>query len=106
MNVQVRIQFESPTEDDWQAMRSIANRLTDDPASVRVSAEANPEWLVAEFTMPTEAQYLAVSKVDSAIRYEADNRRDSVIRFPRTEAERERAERKAAARKARRKREK
>ena len=102
MQVRVRIQFESPTEEDLRSMRSLANSLTDDRDSVRVSADTNPEWLVAEFTMPTEAQYRAVPRIDWAIKSYAGNRCDSTIAFPPTEAERERAARRAARRKARR----
>ena len=103
MQVQVRIQFEHPTEDDWRAMRSLANSLTDDRDGVRVSAKSEePHWLVAEFTMPTEAQYKAVPRIDWAIRVYAGNRCDSTIAFPCTEAERARADRRAARRKARR----
>jgi hypothetical protein len=52
--------------------------------------------------MLTEAQDKAVSKIDGALRYYADNRCDSIIAFPKTAAERERADRRAARRKARR----
>jgi hypothetical protein len=102
MQVRLRIQFKPPTDEDRRGMRSLANSLTEQPDSVRVSADADPEWLVAEFTMPTEAQYKAVPKIDRAIRFYADNRLDSTIAFPHTQAERERADRRAARRKARR----
>jgi hypothetical protein len=62
MNVRVRILFKPPTEQDWQAMRSLAANLTSDPESVRVSTDKAPGWLVAEFTMPTEAQYKALPR--------------------------------------------
>lgn len=48
--------------------------------------------------MPTEAQYKAVEKIDRAIRFYADNRLDSIIEFPKSEAERERNRRKAERR--------
>src|SRR6266540_4468298 len=102
MNVRVRIQFEPPTEEDWQAMRSLAASLTNNPESVRVSADAAPGWLIAEFTMPTEAQYKALPKIERAIKFHAWNRGDSTFSFPYTEAERARADRRAARRKARR----
>jgi hypothetical protein len=103
MNVRVRIQFDSPESDDWAAMRSIARSLTNRPDSIRVFADdENSRWLVAEFAMPTEAQYAAVPKIDSAIRLRAWRRQDSTIFFPMSEAERERAERKAERRRARR----
>jgi len=58
MKVQVRILFDSPTEEDWRDMRSLAGGLTDDRDSVCVTADLeSPGWLMAEFTMPTEAQY-------------------------------------------------
>jgi hypothetical protein len=102
MQVSVRIRFKPPTEDDWRAMRSLANSLTEQPDSVRVSADTDPEWLVAEFTMPTEAQYKALPKIERAVKLHAWNRYDSTFAFPYTAAERERADRKAARRKARR----
>jgi hypothetical protein len=102
MQVRLRIQFKPPTDEDRRGMRSLANSLTGEPDSVRVSADADPGWLVAEFTMPTEAQYKALPKIDSAIRFYASNRWDSTISFPYTAAERERADRRAARRKARR----
>jgi hypothetical protein len=103
MNVCVRIQIESPTKEDWGAMRSLANGLTDNGESVRVFADPEQaDWLVAEFTMPTEAQYKALPKIERAIRFHAEERLDSTIAFPYTEDERERADRRAARRKARR----
>lgn len=103
MNVRLRIQFKPPTEEDWSAMRSLANSLTNNRDGVRVSVDpAEPEWLVAEFTMPTEAQYKALPKIERAIKFYAWNRQDVRFSFPDTEAERARADRKAARRKARR----
>jgi hypothetical protein len=55
-NVVVQLQFEHPDEDAISAMRSMAESLTNNPASVSVVADNRPGWLVAEFTMPTEAQ--------------------------------------------------
>lgn len=102
MNVRVRIKFERLTQEDWEAMRSLAKSLTNDPKSVNVFADDKPAWLVAEFTVPTEAQLHAVSKIDREMRFHCDNREDSTIQFPRTEEEQAHAERKAAQRKARR----
>ncbi len=83
MNVRVRILFKPPTEQDWQAMRSLAGSLTSDPKSVRVSADTSPGRLVAEFMMPTEAQCNAVPKIERAIKLHAWNRgiRDSASRI-------------------------
>jgi hypothetical protein len=102
MNVYVRAEFRPPTEAEWSAMRSLAASLTDDPKSVRVSADATPNWLVAEFTMNTEPQYAAAPKIERAIRVYACNRWDSAFGFPYSAAERARADRRAAQRKARR----
>jgi hypothetical protein len=103
MQVRVRIQFNPPTEAEWGAMRSLANSLTNDRDGVRVFADPEqPDWLVAEFTMPTEAQYKALPKIERAIRLHAWKRWDSTIAFPCTAAERECADRRAARRKARR----
>ncbi len=74
-------------------MKSLAGDLTNNAASVQVVAGETPDCLVAEFTMPTEAQYIAVEKVDSAIRFWASNGRDPTIAFPKSEAERRRAKR-------------
>src|SRR4051812_10510685 len=98
MNVCVRIQFESPGQEELASMRSMARSLTISPESVRVIADETPGWLVAEFTMPTEAQYAAVPMIDRAIRFWAGDRLDSTIGFPKTEAERARARRKSERR--------
>mgnify|MGYP000054366239 CR=1 FL=1 len=103
MNVRVCVQFEPVTEDDWQAMRSLAHCLTNNRDSVRVFTDPKKaDWLVAEFTMPTEAQYQAVARIDRALRFEVLNRQDSMIGFPKTAAEAARARRKNERRKARR----
>jgi hypothetical protein len=104
MNVCVRILFEAPGPDALASMRSLARSLTDDPDHVRVFADADPQWLVAEFTMPTEAQYRALPKIEAAIRYHAWRRLDSTIAFPMSAAERARADRRAAQRRNRRRR--
>ena len=71
--------------------------------SVRVSAiEGRPGWLVVEFTMPTEAQYKAVGKIDHALRLYGGNRLDSAIGFPKSEAQQARCQRKAERRRAKR----
>ena len=103
VNVIVRIFFDKPAEEDWQAMRSLAIRLTNDPDSVRVTADPDaPDWLAAEFTMPSEAQYQAVGKIDGVLRFGVENRLDSCIGFPRSATDVERARRKNERRKARR----
>jgi hypothetical protein len=102
MNVRVRIRFESAGPDELASMRSLARDLTNSPDHVRVFADETPGWLVAEFSMPTEAQYAAVPKIDRAIRFWAGDRLDSTIAFPKSEAERARARRKAERRRSRR----
>jgi hypothetical protein len=101
MDVVVRIKFSSPGEEDWASMRSLALDLTNNNDSVCVSA-GDEGWLVASFTMPTEAQYRAVEKIDRAMRWEAGNRLDSIIQFPKSAAQRERARQKAERRRAKR----
>src|SRR6266446_3177791 len=102
MNVKVKIQFASPTDEDKADLRSIAMALTKDPKSVRVVApHADPCWLVVEFTMPTEPQYVAVDRIDAKLRFWVLNRMDSIIMFPKSEQERQRARRKAERRRAR-----
>lgn len=103
MNVRVRIQFERPTEDDCEGMRSLANGLTDNRDSVHVFADPEQtDRLVAKFTMPTEPQYRAVKTIYRNLRYHAENGVDPVIEFPRTEEEIARAKRKAERRKRKR----
>ena len=103
MNVRVEIQFDSPGQDAWDTMESLARSVTNDPRSVRVFAlDDAPDWLVVEFTMPTEAQYKAVDKIDRAVRLYAWERLDSTIRFPKSDAERARTRRKAERRRSKR----
>lgn len=102
MNVRVRIQYKRPKEEDWKAMHSLGRSLTAEPKSVRVSADSDSEWLVVEFTMPTEAQYKAMPKIEKAIKLHARAWHDVRFGFPYTEAEQARADRRAARRKARR----
>jgi hypothetical protein len=103
MNVRLRVLFKAPGAEEEGAMHSAARRLTGNPDSVRVYAEeAQPGWLVAEFTMPTEAQYRALPKIEREIRLSLWRRLDVRIGFPMTEAERQRADRKAERRRARR----
>lgn len=103
MQVEVHVQFASPSEDDWADLESLGRSMTNDPKGVKVSAiEGRPNWLAVEFTMPTEAQIKAVDKIDHAMRIYGGNRLDSAIGFPKSEAERARAERKAERRRAKR----
>ena len=101
MMVRVHIMFESPGEDDRTSMLLLGRSLTNETQSV-IGIDGKPGWLLVEFTMTTEAQYKAVEKVDQAIRFYADNRLDSIIEFPKTEAERERNRRKAERRRVNR----
>lgn len=103
MNVQLRMMFKPITEIDWRAMNEVAKSLTKEPAKIRVFADVEPGWLIAEFTMPTEAQYKAVDKVSWAIRVNRARYSDLIIRFPLTAAQRARADRKAAKIRAARK---
>jgi hypothetical protein len=98
MNVRVRILFKSPGKNELSSMQSLARNLTNQPASVRVSADEEPGWLIAELTMPTEPQYAALPKIECAIRLSVWDRLDVRIGFPMSEAERARADRKAEKR--------
>jgi len=103
MNVRVEVLFDPPDEDAWEAMGALGRQVTNDRGSVRVFAsEDAPDWLVVEFTMPAEAHYKAVEKVEHAVRLCAWERLDSMISFPKSEAERVRARRKAERRRAKR----
>jgi hypothetical protein len=101
MRVRVHIRYESPGEDDVASLVSLGRSLTNDPGSVAVHREASDQ-LVVEFTMPAEAQYRAVPRIDRAVRHHAGNRLDSTIEFPKSAAERERNRRKAERRRKRR----
>jgi hypothetical protein len=80
MLVQLEVSFENPTTDDENSLRSVALGHTSDSASVRVFRKANdPQWLIATFTMKTEAQYKAVDRLDRSIRFTLWNREDSII---------------------------
>lgn len=102
MIVRVRIQFADPGAKAEAAMRDLACGLTSDRAGVQVFADTEPGWLVAEFPMPTEAQYKAVPKIDRQIRLCVADRLDIAIGFPWSEAARARARRKAERRRSRR----
>ncbi len=102
MNVRVRVLFKPPTAEDWEAMHAVGRRLTNNPDSIAVSADDDPNWLVATFTIRTEPQHQAVDKVARAISFYVANRRDSAIGFPYTDAERARADRKNARQRAKR----
>jgi len=79
----------------------LGRSVTSDARSVRVFAlDERPGWLAVEFAMPTEAQYLAVGRIDRALRVYGGNRLDSTIGFPKSEADRARAKRKAQRRRA------
>jgi hypothetical protein len=103
MNVRVRLLFKSPGEGELASMRSLARSLTNQPASIRVGAD-EPGWLVAEFTMPTEAQYVTLPKIERAIRLCTVDRLDARNGFPMSKADRARADRKAEQRRERRRR--
>jgi hypothetical protein len=104
MNVRVRVLFLGPpAREDWNAMRSMADDLTNDRQGIRVFVDPEEaDWLVAEFTMPTDAQIRAVDRIDWVMKFYAHNYNDSVIQFPKTDAERARADRKNERNKARR----
>jgi len=102
MKVCVCVLFESPTEDDRLEMYAFGKKLTKDSESVRVFAGAEPGWLVVEFTMKNEPQNKAVDRIDALLRIELENRLDTTIQFPRTQAEIDRARREAEKRRAKR----
>jgi hypothetical protein len=103
MNVRIYVLFKPPTDEDWQALRSVAARLTNNAQSIRVLAGEPFGWLVAEFTMRTDPQYKAVDRIDDALKLYAGNRQDSTIQFPYTAAQRARADCKNARQRGRRK---
>ena len=102
MNVRLHMLFEPIEETDWETLRTLANRLTIDRKSVRVSEDEKPNWLVVHFTMATQPQYAAVDTIDEALTFDYGNGLDTVIWFPKTEAEAARAKRKNDKQKAKR----
>ena len=102
MNVRVHIEYdEVPSKDDRDSLLSLGRSLTNDRKSVVVEA-AGSNKLIVEFTMPDEAQYKAVSKIDRAVESYADDGTASIIEFPKTTEEREGNRRKTARRRAQR----
>jgi hypothetical protein len=101
MMVRVHVLYDSPSDADRASLLSLGRSLTDSPRSV-VVRDGKPNWLVVEFSMPTEAQNRAVSKIAREMRFHHGNHLDSGIEFPKTEEERERNRRKAERRRAQR----
>ena len=102
MNARLHMLFRPITEDDWVTVRIVANRVTSDTKSVRVSEGDNPNWLVVDFTMPKQTQNEAADAIDRALEFHGGKGLDTAIQFPRTEAEEARAKRKNEKRKAER----
>jgi hypothetical protein len=99
MKVRLEIEFEVLTAEDEVTLGSVACGLANDPQSVQVfPRNDNSHWLVAEFTMPTEAQYKAVDKIDARIRFSLWNRFDSIISFPKSKPQQRKAPRKTRRR--------
>ena len=83
MKVHLAVKFEDPTEKDMEELRRAAIQLTNDRDSVRVVREPEmPGWLTAEFTMPSQTQYVAVVTIDRSWAFQSLNRIDSAIGFP------------------------
>ena len=102
MNVRLHMLFRPIKEPDWETLRTVANRLTIDRKSVRLSLDEKPNWLVVDFTMAMQPQYAAVDTIDEALTFDCGNGLDTVIWFPKTEAEAARAKRKNDKQKAKR----
>ncbi len=100
MNVFVEVLFDPVDEAAWDSMRWLGCHVTNDRGSVRMFVPDGAEdWLAVGFTMPSEAQYKALEKVERAVRLCAWRRLDTAISFPKPEAERARLRRKAERRK-------
>lgn len=79
----IQVAFENPPPEDEANLRTLALDLTDNRESVRITkCEDEPEWLVAELTMPAEPHDQAVERIDKALRVSLGNRIDTVIAFP------------------------
>ncbi len=100
MKAIIEIQFEQLSPEHHEELASLARSLTDDTDTVRVQAKpGTDDWLSVEFTMPRMNQLAAVGLIDQALRYSIEDRINSVIGFPRSEAEEARARRKNERRK-------
>ena len=51
MLARIEMLFKPPTLEHWDAMKAMGLSLTDDPVSVGVFADADPNWLVVQFTV-------------------------------------------------------
>lgn len=100
MNARLQIFFQTITEADFETMRRVANRVTTGRKSVRVYEDEKPNWLAVDFTMATQPQYAAVDAIDRVLKFDYGNGSDTVIQFPRSEAEEARSKRKNERRKA------
>lgn len=99
MNVCVEILFDPGDEAAWDSMWSLGCHVTNDRGSVRVFVpDWAEDWLAVAFTMPSEAQYKALEKIERAVRLCAWRRLDTAISFPKSEEERARLRRKAERR--------
>ncbi len=101
MNVRVKVLFETVDAKSHAEMTSMARVIADCRESVRVFPDSKPNTLVAEFTMKSGLQIVAVDRIDDVLR-DLVGGCDSTIQFPRTPDEEARAKRKNAQARARR----
>ena len=94
MNARLHMLFQPITEADFETLRRVANRVTIDPKSVRVSSSEQTNWLIVDFTMARQLQISAVDAIDRALEFDGGRCSDTIIQFPRSDAEEARAKRK------------
>lgn len=90
MNVQVKILVSSqPTEQDFDSMKSAAEKLTNDCKSIAVRMQKGDRYfeLIADFTMRRTAQYAVVSDISQEFKFWTHSLKDYediTICFPKT----------------------
>jgi hypothetical protein len=92
MNIQVKILVASqPTEQDFDNMKSAAEKLTNARKSIMVSMQKGDHYfeLTADFTMRRTAQYAVVSDISQEFKFWTHSLKDyeeMIIYFPKITA--------------------
>lgn len=82
MNVRLEVLCNGDSSENANDLRFAALELTDEPKSLRVfPKETQPEWLVAEFTMPSQRQMDAADRIYRSVNFQMPDRVDLAISF-------------------------
>lgn len=92
MNVRISCIYDALDSRAWKEMHALAEGLTNDPRSVRVSGGPKPSMLTVDFTMKKKQQYEVAETIRVSLRGAGLGELDR-IEFPRTELEQAQAER-------------